>query len=128
MLTSTELTLFNNKNSLLPSPDRTFQKKSSRNIPISSPFGHKKSPRSPKNKGFVSNCKLFKLLGGEIYLAVSWYTFVCFIIHILHNFSFSLSRPKFLEPKWSHQKSKSLLTFLNFIFFYKHTNRPLGII
>ena len=25
---------------------------------------------------------LFKLLGGEIYLAVSWYTFVCFILHI----------------------------------------------
>lgn len=36
----------------------------------------------PINKGFVGFLCLFKLLGGEIYLAVSWYTFVRFILHI----------------------------------------------
>ena len=61
--------------------------------------------------GFFKPIELFKLLGGEIYWVVSWYTFVCFIIHILHNLCLSLSRPNFLEPKWSHYLFCSNLTF-----------------
>ena len=45
---------------------------------------------------------LFKLLGGEIYLAVSWYTFVHFILHIHLISHFRVPHLKFLEPKWSH--------------------------
>ena len=43
-----------------------------------------------------------KLLGGEIYLAVSRYTFVRFILHIHLISHFYVPRPKFLEPNWSH--------------------------
>ena len=50
---------------------------------------------------FLANMKLFKLLGGEIYLAVFWYTFVCFILHIHLILHFCVPRLKFLEPKWS---------------------------
>ena len=38
-------------------------------------------------------------LGGEIYLAVSWYTFVCFILHIHLILHFCVPHLKFLEPK-----------------------------
>ena len=51
--------------------------------------------------GFPALCLLFKLLGGEIYLAVSWYTFICFILHIHLILHFCASHLKFLEPKWS---------------------------
>lgn len=34
-------------------------------------------------------------------LAVSWYTFVCFILHIHLILHFCVPRLKFLEPKWS---------------------------
>lgn len=53
---------------------------------------------------------LFELLGGEIYLVVSWYTLVCFIIHIHHILHFCVPRPKFLEPKWS-QPVKSTINY-----------------
>ena len=43
----------------------------------------------------------FKLLGGEINLVVSRYTFVCFILHIHHILHFCVPHPEFLEPKWS---------------------------
>ena len=45
--------------------------------------------------------KLFYLLGGEIYLAVSRYTFVRFILHIHLISHFCVPRINFLEPKWS---------------------------
>ena len=60
-----------------------------------------KSPTKPINTGFVRICSLFKLLGGEIYLAVSWYTFVRFILHIHLISYFCVPLLKFLEPKWS---------------------------
>ncbi|WP_270666470.1 hypothetical protein, partial [Faecalimonas umbilicata] len=47
-------------------------------------------------------CLLFEFLGGEIYLAVSWYTFVYFIFHIHLISHFCVPHLKFLEPKWSH--------------------------
>ena len=52
---------------------------------------------------FIVNIKnLFILyLGGEIYLAVSWYIFVYFILHIHLISHFCVPHLKFLEPKWS---------------------------
>ena len=52
--------------------------------------------------------QLFKLLGGEIYLAVSWYTFVCFILHIHLILHFCVPLLKFLEPKWSQIYSENI--------------------
>lgn len=60
-----------------------------------------KNPRTIDFTMILDFRGLFKLLGGEIYLVVSRYTLECFIIHIHHNLSFSLPRPKLLEPKWS---------------------------
>ena len=62
----------------------------------------KTEPRNTVNSTFLGSCTLFKLLGGEIYLAVSWYTFVRFILHIHLISHFYVPRPKFLEPNWSH--------------------------
>ena len=53
------------------------------------------------NTGFLWLRGLFKLLGGEINLVVSRYTFVCFILHIHHILHFCVPHPEFLEPKWS---------------------------
>ena len=39
-------------------------------------------PRNTVNSAFLGSCTLLKLLGVEIYLAVSWCIFVCFILHI----------------------------------------------
>lgn len=61
----------------------------------------KKEPEPPILEGFEQKLFYSNSWGGEIYWGVSWYTFVCFIIHILHNLCLSLSRPNFLEPKWS---------------------------
>ena len=52
------------------------------------------------NSCFIRQSLLF-LLGGEIYPAVSWYTFVCFILHIHLILHFCAPRLNFLEPKWS---------------------------
>ena len=51
---------------------------------------------------FMKLCLLFKLLGGEINLVVSRYTFVCFILRIHHILHFYVPHLKFLEPKCSH--------------------------
>ena len=56
---------------------------------------------------FVYFTFLFKLLGGEIYLAVSRYTFVRFILHIYLILHFCVPRLKFLEPKWSQKHSQT---------------------
>lgn len=69
------------------------------------PYFKIKSPAKPINTGFVRHISLFKLLGGGIYLAVSWYTFVCFILHIHLILQFYVPRLIFLEPKWSHHIS-----------------------
>lgn len=75
---------------------------------------------SSQAKGFAKNedksfapgiSPLFKLLGGEIYLAVSWYTFVCFILHIHRILHFCIPRPKFLEPKWSQISIAIIIAF-----------------
>lgn len=58
-------------------------------------------PRNTVNSAFLGSCTLFKLLGGEIYLAISRYTFVRFILHIYLILHFCVPRLKFLEPKWS---------------------------
>lgn len=60
-----------------------------------------KSLKTLENKGFEALLQLFKLLDGMIYLAVSWYTFVRFILHIHLISHFCVPRLKFLEPKWS---------------------------
>ena len=54
---------------------------------------------------------LFKLLGGEIYLAVLWYTFVDFILHIHLISHFCVPRLKFLEPKWSQISIAIIIAF-----------------
>ena len=61
----------------------------------------KQEPRNSVNSAFVGSCVLFELLGGEIYLAVYWYTFVHFILHIHPILHFCVPRLNFLEPKWS---------------------------
>ena len=71
-------------------------------------------PEAHINTGFRHFNPLLKLLGGEIYLAVSWYTFVCFILHIHLILHFCVPRLKFLEPKWSHANS----IIRNDIYFY----------
>ena len=58
----------------------------------------RKSPINGLFTPFMELCLLFKLLGGEIYLAVSWYTFVCFILHIHLILHFCIPRLKFLQP------------------------------
>ena len=63
------------------------------------------------NAGFTKHFCLFKLLGGEIYLAVSWYTLVHFIFRIHLISHFCVPHLKFLEPKWSH------------IFFHKYNRK-----
>ena len=64
--------------------------------------GQKKKSRNPLVCGFQDLWLLFKLLGGEIYLSVSWYTFMHFILHIHLILHLCVPRLKFLEPKWSH--------------------------
>lgn len=109
MRTNTELALLNNKNWLLPSPDREFQKSVAETSPFR-PQQKNKKPTKPVNSSFVSIFPLFKLLDGEIYLAVSWYIFVCFILHIHRILHFCVPRLKFLEPKWS-QPVKSIINY-----------------
>lgn len=59
----------------------------------------KNEPRNAVISAFLGSCTLFKLLGGEINLVVSRYTFVCFILRIHRILHFYVPRPKFLEPK-----------------------------
>ena len=47
---------------------------------------------------YANDSDPFKLLGGELNLVVSRYTFVCFILHIHHILHFCVPRLKFLEP------------------------------
>ena len=67
----------------------------------------KNEPRNAVNSAFLGSCTLLKLLGGEICLAASRYTFVCFILHIHLILHFCVLHLNFLEPKWS----QSLITF-----------------
>ena len=69
---------------------------------ICTPPEHPDSPQNLYLWAFSQFSPLLKLLGGEIYLAVSWYIFVCFIIHIHLILHFCVPRLNFLEPKWSH--------------------------
>ena len=78
---------------------------------ICTPLEHSDSPQSLYLWAFSQFCPLLKLLGGEIYLAVSRYTFVRFILHIYLILHFCVPRLKFLEPKWSQTK---LFLFFNF--------------
>ena len=63
MHTNTELALLNNKNWLLPSPDREFQKSVEETSPFR-PQRKKKKPTKPVNSSFVSIFPLFKLFFG----------------------------------------------------------------
>ena len=45
------------------------------------------------------NNSVVHIPGGGIYLAVSWYAFVCFTLYILLILYFCVPRLKFLEPK-----------------------------
>ena len=60
MRTNTELALLNNKNWLLPSPNREFQKSVAETSPFR-PQQKKKKPTKPVNSSFVSIFPLFKL-------------------------------------------------------------------
>ena len=62
-------------------PERKQRKKYFFNS-ICTPPEHLNSPQSLYLWAFSQFSPLLKLLGGDIYLAVSWYTFVCFILHI----------------------------------------------
>ena len=62
----------------------------------------RKSPINGLFTSFMKLCLLFKLLDREIYLVVSRYTFVRFILHIHLISHFCVPHLKFLEPKWSH--------------------------
>ena len=73
------------------------------------------------NSAFLGSCTLFKLLGGEIYLAVSRYTFVRFILHIHLISHFCVPHLKFLEPKWS-QLSFALIVSIKAIFLVNILN------
>ena len=59
MRTNTELALLNNKNWLLPSPDREFQKSVAETSPFR-PQRKKKKPTKPVNSSFVSIFPLFE--------------------------------------------------------------------
>ena len=72
-VSNTELTLLNNKNWLLPSPDREFQKSVAETSPFR-PQQKKKKPTKPVNSSFVSIFPLFKL--------IFWFDFSCFFIVI----------------------------------------------
>ena len=71
----------------------------------------RKSPINGLFTPFMKLCLLFKLLGGEIYLAVLWYTFVDFILHIHLISHFCVPRLKFLEPKWSQISIAIIIAF-----------------
>ena len=81
-------------------PERKQRKKIFFNS-ICTPLEHPDSPQSLYLWAFSQFSPLLKLLGGEIYLAVSWHTFVCFILHIHLISHFCVPHLKFLEPKWS---------------------------
>ena len=76
---------------------------------------------------------LLKLLGGEINLVVSRYTFVCFILRIHRILHFYVPRPKFLEPKWSHSYNYNLILYCSnhimqrvisvFLYYFLHIFR-----
>ena len=74
---------------------------------------------------FLANMKLFKLLGGEIYWAVSRYTFMYFILRIHHILHFCVPRPKFLEPKWS--QLFNLLSFIKNVLYNYFPFLPIFI-
>lgn len=69
MRTNTELALLNNKNWLLPSPDREFQKSVAETSPFR-PQRKKKKPTKPVNSSFVSIFPLFKLPTDQLIFAV----------------------------------------------------------
>ena len=77
-----------------------------------------KNPRTIDFTMILDFRGLFKLLGGEIYLAVSWYTFVCFILHIHLILHFYVPRLKFLEPKWSHHNSSKIVETFFFLLIF----------
>lgn len=52
-----------------------------------------------------------------IYLAVSWYTFVHFILHIHLIFHLCVPRLEFLEPKWS----QTFITNMIIIYIVRYT-------
>ena len=82
----------------------------------------RKSPINGLFTPFMKLCLLFKLLGGEIYLAVPRYTFVHFILHIHLILHFCIPHLKFLEPKWSQFITyyNINITILQTYFLYHH--------
>ena len=87
-------------------PERKQRKKIFFNS-ICTPPEHPDSPQSLYLWAFSQFCPLFELLGGEIYLTVSRYTFVRFILHIYLILHFCVPRLKFLEPRWSQKHSQT---------------------
>lgn len=85
MHTNTELALLNNKNWLLPSPDREFQK----GVAETSPFRtqqKKKKPTKPVNSSFVSIFPLFKLGKLTHRLNLFYLSFMCFLPLFYFNY------------------------------------------
>ena len=91
-------------------PERKQRKKRFFNS-ICTPPEHPDSPQSLYLWAFSQFSPLLKLLGGEIYLAVSRCTFVHFILHIHLISHFCVPRLKFLEPKWSQISIAIIIAF-----------------
>ena len=87
----------------------------------------RKSPINGLFTPFMKLCLLFKLLGGKIYLAVSWYTFVHFILHIHPILHFCVLHLKFLEPKMEPTIISSFLchpvVFANYLILSKFLDK-----
>ena len=89
-----------------------------------------KNPRTIDFTMILDFRGLFKLLGGEIYLAVSWYTFVCFILHIHLILHFCVPLLKFLEPKWSQTfiTNMIIIYIVRYTYFFNLSNIILTIV
>ena len=78
----------------------------------------------------VITLSVLKLLGRMIYLAVSWYTFVHFILHIHLIFHLCVPRLEFLEPKWSQTfiTNMIIIYIVRYTYFFNLSNIILTIV
>lgn len=90
----------------------------------------RKSPINGLFTPFMKLCLLFKLLGRMIYLVVSWYTFVHFILHIHLIFHLCVPRLEFLEPKWSQTfiTNMIIIYIVRYTYFFNLSNIILTIV
>ena len=110
-------------------PERKQRKKIFFNS-ICTPLEHPDSPQSLYLWAFSQFSPLLKLLGRMIYLAVSWYTFVHFILHIHLIFHLCVPRLEFLEPKWSQTfiTNMIIIYIVRYTYFFNLSNIILTIV